>query len=68
MAAMAEPDESEETLQVPPHYFAGACFVCKATPAPGLRLSRCAKCRIIKYCSKQHQKMDWPLHKTICKK
>ncbi|XP_037085848.1 putative protein MSS51 homolog, mitochondrial [Pollicipes pollicipes] len=57
-----------EVLDVPPHYYPGACFVCKATPPPGGSLSRCANCRMIKYCSKEHQKLDWPLHKTICKK
>ena len=68
MSAGAGNEEREQVLDVPPHYFPGACFVCKATPPAGGSLSRCANCRMIKYCSKEHQKMDWPIHKTICKR
>jgi hypothetical protein len=27
---------------------------------------RCAKCKEAKYCSKEHQKLDWKRHKGIC--
>lgn len=27
---------------------------------------RCAKCKLISYCSKAHQKFDWPEHRDEC--
>ncbi|CAG7728844.1 unnamed protein product [Allacma fusca] len=49
-------------------YVASACHVCKAVndPESGIRLSACAGCRMVKYCSKGHQVDDWPSHKQIC--
>lgn len=29
-------------------------------------LLRCSKCKLAKYCSRECQKKDWPLHKTQC--
>ncbi|KAL7268574.1 hypothetical protein RUND412_008797 [Rhizina undulata] len=31
-----------------------------------LKLSWCTGCRVVKYCSKQCQKADWPTHKFLC--
>lgn len=31
-------------------------------------LTACAGCRIQRYCSREHQKMDWKYHKHICNK
>lgn len=28
---------------------------------------KCSGCMSVRYCSKQHQRLHWPLHKTICK-
>lgn len=39
------------------------CYSCKKTDA---KLSQCARCHIAQYCSKECQKTDWPVHKTVC--
>ncbi|KAJ7444042.1 hypothetical protein FB451DRAFT_1295019 [Mycena latifolia] len=33
---------------------------------PGLKLSRCAKCKEVWYCSKECQAAHWPQHKKAC--
>lgn len=33
----------------------------------GLNAKVCSSCHSISYCSSECQKLDWPLHKTICK-
>ena len=30
------------------------------------RLLTCSGCQLIKYCSSEHQKIDWPIHKELC--
>jgi len=42
---------------------AAVCPVCKKTEG----LSKCASCHGVSYCSKDHQKEDWPNHKGPCK-
>jgi hypothetical protein len=27
----------------------------------------CSKCRLVKYCSPEHQKLDWDEHRRVCK-
>jgi hypothetical protein len=27
---------------------------------------RCARCKVVAYCGKEHQKMDWKVHKRFC--
>lgn len=39
-----------------------ACFVCKSTE----HSLRCARCKGIYYCSKEHQRSDWRRHKVTC--
>ncbi|GFO32264.1 Egl nine [Plakobranchus ocellatus] len=39
------------------------CAVCNSfTP-----LKRCSRCKVVFYCSREHQKADWIHHKTECK-
>ncbi|KAJ7734180.1 hypothetical protein DFH07DRAFT_1065295 [Mycena maculata] len=33
---------------------------------PGLKLSRCGKCKGVWYCSHECQKNHWPVHKQVC--
>ena len=40
----------------------GGCRYCGRT----VSLLSCGKCRIMKYCSKAHQKADWKYHKKLC--
>lgn len=39
------------------------CTYCKKTD---LNMSKCAKCKISNYCSRECQKLDWKNHKQIC--
>ncbi|ODN06016.1 Protein msta, isoform A [Orchesella cincta] len=41
----------------------GKCQVC-----PKFSESRCSWCKLVFYCSKEHQKQDWPHHKETCTK
>ncbi|KAI5239836.1 hypothetical protein E4T43_06544 [Aureobasidium subglaciale] len=41
---------------------AGPCALCAQ---PG---KLCSGCKDIRYCSRAHQKNDWPTHKVVCKK
>jgi hypothetical protein len=41
----------------------GKCQVCSKTSE-----SRCSWCRLVFYCSKEHQKQHWDLHKATCNK
>lgn len=48
-----------------PNVFYGSlCHLCKQHTVD---LKRCAACKMVAYCSKKHQKMDWPIHKEICR-
>uniref|UniRef100_A0A6C0HZX2 MYND-type domain-containing protein n=1 Tax=viral metagenome TaxID=1070528 RepID=A0A6C0HZX2_9ZZZZ len=40
----------------------------KLQPQGNMQLPSCAKCKKIKYCSRDCQKEHWPVHKLICKK
>lgn len=40
------------------------CHVCKI---PSEQLKICGNCKTLAYCSKEHQKQDWKLHKDLCK-
>ena len=44
----------------------GSCKVCGIEPLPGLRLWRCSICRLMVYCSRPCQRIDWKEHKPLC--
>ena len=46
------------------------CHNCRkgASRADGIVLKRCSGCRIVSYCSRECQKLDWLQHKMECKK
>lgn len=45
-------------------YYSNLCHVCKKHNS---NLKRCSMCKAVAYCSKDHQKQDWKLHKNLCK-
>ncbi|KAJ8960900.1 hypothetical protein NQ318_020199 [Aromia moschata] len=45
-------------------FYSNLCHVCKAA---GEYVKRCSLCKSIAYCSKDHQVLDWELHKHLCK-
>ncbi|KDR68106.1 hypothetical protein GALMADRAFT_231519 [Galerina marginata CBS 339.88] len=59
-------DVDRLSLSLVPHSKASACFTCNNTPGANQEYQRCAKCRLITYCSRECQKKDWPIHKEAC--
>ncbi|XP_043466843.1 uncharacterized protein LOC122501449 [Leptopilina heterotoma] len=47
-------------------YFPNMCHICRCF-GEKVNLKRCSACDMISYCSKEHQKEDWPSHKQFCK-
>lgn len=43
-------------------YHPSVCHTCKSTE----NVKMCTKCKTLYYCSKDHQREDWPNHKGIC--
>lgn len=38
------------------------CAVCDKTD----KLSRCSRCKVVFYCTKEHQRRDWKRHREFC--
>ncbi|XP_043466813.1 uncharacterized protein LOC122501428 [Leptopilina heterotoma] len=47
-------------------FFPNMCYICRCF-GENVNLKRCSACNMISYCSKEHQKQDWPNHKEFCK-
>ncbi|XP_024871248.1 uncharacterized protein LOC112454216 isoform X2 [Temnothorax curvispinosus] len=61
--------ESEARNQINNDYnffYATMCHVCKRF-GDGVQLKRCGGCKMISYCSKEHQKQHRKQHKPLCK-
>ncbi|KAK6527732.1 hypothetical protein TWF694_004712 [Orbilia ellipsospora] len=41
-----------------------SCSLCNSTE----NLNRCAGCKVVQYCSRDHQTLDWPSHRPSCVK
>ncbi|XP_037092528.1 uncharacterized protein LOC119112445 [Pollicipes pollicipes] len=50
-----------------PVFQAHACHVCKRLHTKQHRLKSCGNCRLVAYCSAEHQRAHWPLHRALCK-
>lgn len=64
----APPSEEESTLNdyTNPHTIRG-CIVCGVHhQEDGTKLFRCGRCKNVQYCSKEHQKKHWKMHKLVC--
>jgi len=42
------------------------CLVCRKTEGDGTTLSSCGRCLAAFYCCREHQKADWPNHRSAC--
>ena len=49
-----------------PAAFAGSGFDCAVCGAANSAV--CARCRLVGYCGVEHQRKDWPTHKSVCRK
>ncbi|KAG8238204.1 hypothetical protein J437_LFUL018087 [Ladona fulva] len=58
---------TEGRVPARPIFMANTCHICKLTHGGSTRLQTCSACRLITYCSKEHQKKHWKEHKSICK-
>ena len=45
-------------------FYFSVCHVCKKESTT---LKKCSKCKLVHYCSQEHQRQDWRTHKDICK-
>jgi splicing suppressor protein 51 len=43
------------------------CHVCKSLESSKRSLKKCSNCKMISYCSKEHQREHWNVHKDLCK-
>ncbi|KAJ3054173.1 hypothetical protein HK097_002495 [Rhizophlyctis rosea] len=61
------PEQPKEDL--PPSFISGLnhkCHHCKRDASRVDRLSLCSKCKLVRYCSKEHQRCDWFKHREEC--
>ena len=49
------------------NYHPYVCNCCKRGPLQNIDLFRCSSCKVMKYCSRDHQRKDWSDHKLWCK-
>lgn len=49
-----------------PHYYFSVCGLCQNTATANSALKRCSRCKVMFYCSSDHQKIHWKHHKLIC--
>lgn len=44
------------------------CAICKVAERPdGGKLRKCSGCRVVHYCGRECQALDWPQHKSSCR-
>lgn len=58
--------ESNVSLPSNREFFANACFVCHAY-GKSVNLKRCARCKMVAYCKREHQIEHWAEHKPLCR-
>lgn len=62
-------DEAELEYQLVQRdiFLSYVCHVCKLLESSKCSLKKCSKCKMISYCSKEHQRQHWSAHKDFCK-
>ena len=43
-------------------------LTCRLCGVPALRLRRCTRCKDARYCCVEHQRLDWKVHRDVCRK
>lgn len=61
-----EEEEMEYKLVQREVFLPYVCHVCKIL-GQSYGLKRCRNCKMISYCSKEHQRLHWPQHRDLCK-
>ncbi|GMT33043.1 hypothetical protein PFISCL1PPCAC_24340 [Pristionchus fissidentatus] len=59
-------EEEPYAAVVHDEFLSSVCSYCFDKSFEEKALSRCAKCKIVHYCSADCQKKDWRIHKTEC--
>mmetsp|Transcript_11094 Transcript_11094/g.27992 ORF Transcript_11094/g.27992 Transcript_11094/m.27992 type:complete len:97 (+) Transcript_11094:70-360(+) len=60
---------SGEALSEEPWFQGNQCAFCLVKDEDSeVDLMRCGACKQTFYCSREHQRSDWPAHKLLCKK
>ncbi|KAG9011052.1 hypothetical protein FRB94_008967 [Tulasnella sp. JGI-2019a] len=65
-----QPSVTPPPIAKPPgieYPLASSCGLCHDETSAGKAMSKCGKCKLIRYCSTNYQKQDWPRHKSVCK-
>ncbi|KAJ3518825.1 hypothetical protein NM688_g9386 [Phlebia brevispora] len=61
------PNNIKTRYGTPPYPFSASCAGCMRSETANQQLSKCSRCKVIRYCSRACQEGDWPRHKTRCK-
>ena len=57
----------ESPILAAPHYYFSSCGLCgNSGTKSSSGLKRCSRCKVMFYCSADHQKFHWKSHKNIC--
>jgi hypothetical protein len=59
--AMAE-SQGQGATRPSAHVGNKSCRICGKTE----RIMKCARCKAVAYCGREHQRADWKVHKTSC--
>ncbi len=58
-------NHSKLVEQYPPHVRKGEYFI-RCPFCPMITVKRCSRCKLITYCCKEHQRLDWSNHRPLC--
>jgi hypothetical protein len=50
------------------HTLDAYCAHCTEGPGTNKKLKLCSRCGVSSYCSVEHQRLHWPIHKRVCGK